>query len=193
MTPLRILFIRAVPQPVALQALRRIRNSHPSAHIAVLASESSITLFRKEGIADEYFAYQAARFGIAAAGAGLVLRLRRLDFDFVIAPYIGVDRLAFWNVARVALVLTRKKAVWLSCDSLHHFEEAEKCPSISFGERWRHARSMQGMREAILRLLKVPFLCLFYLAAMLSMAMLATVLIPLVWLKPAHREDGNAA
>jgi hypothetical protein len=146
---------------------------------------------REERIADEYFVYQSARFGIAAAGIRRVLRIRRLDFDFVVVPYAGVDRLAFWNVARMALVLTRKKAVWLSCDSVRQFEEVGKCPSISIGERWRQIRSMQGLREAILGVLKVPLLCLFYLAGMLSLAMLAMVLIPLVWLKPAHGEGGK--
>jgi hypothetical protein len=186
-----LLFIRSVPVPVAQAALATIRRSYPSAEITVLAGRASVTAMESLGVADRVVPYGPSRFGLLAAGPGIVARLRRHRFDAVIVPFAGSSREASWNVARLAAALGAPVALWLSCDRVADRVSLEACDRVSIREWLQRSLASAGLRQALLAAIRPPALCAFSAVAVVLLGALAFVLLPLVWLKPAPSDDGR--
>jgi hypothetical protein len=189
MKTLSILFIRSVPLPLALQSLRALRQVYPEARLTVLSGPASVSSLESEHVVDRIIPYRGSRFGIFAAGPKCLLQLRTERFDYVLVPFTGADSLPFWNVGRMALMLAGGAVVWLACDDLGTGVDLKTCRHVSWREMWQRTSSMSGIRRTSLKILKWPFLCLFYAVAMPLLTMLAAVLLPLVWFKPTADDD----
>lgn len=185
--PSSLLFIRSVPLPATLRMLRLLRHAYPKAHLTVLTSPGTIAAITAEQVVDCIIPYVRPRFGLLAAGPKLLWQLRCRRFDRVLVPYVGPSWRPFWNVGRMAGMATGKETLWLPCDPASA-GNLEICHRVSLAEWLSQLQSVTGVRWLVLQALKWPFLCLFYLVAILFLSVLALLLIPLVWLKPA--EDG---
>lgn len=179
-----MLFIRSVPVPIAQGLVTRIRRAYPKATLAALTNAGGVEPLEATGAVDEIHPYRSRQFGLLAAGAALLLRLRRRRFDCVIVPFVGTRWLPFWNVGRMALAIGAHRTVWLPCEAATPDVDLERCPSVSFRDWRRSVGVLTRVRLAVLRLLTWPLLTVFYVGSMALLMGLAVVLLPLVWLKP---------
>jgi len=188
-----LLFIRSVPVPMAQAVLARLRRAYPDATVTALTSPASARPIEETEAVDEIQAYRSSRFGLRAAGARLLFALRRRRFDYVIVPTTGAHWLPFWNVGRVALAIGGRTAVWLPCDRTAETIDLDRCLPISV-HAWRRSASVSTrLRALALTGLKWPLLTVFYGVSMILLAILALVLLPLVWLKPDPESEGPCA
>jgi hypothetical protein len=184
MTTSSVLFIRSVPSPVAIAALRWIRGQFPGAAVTVLTSDGGRRALEQAGIAASFEPYTTPRLGVASAGPTLVRHLAERRFDVVIVPYAG-DRSDYWNVARLGLGVRGRSTAWMACDRLTGNAEAhDVLVPVSLADWWREAHSVSRIRLALLGVVKWVALIGGYVVAMGALVALAALLLPLVWLKP---------
>jgi hypothetical protein len=182
-----VLFVRCVPVPDALKALRGLRAACPGARVDVLTSPASAAQIEHSGLADAVIPYEGRRFSLLQTGTRLIVAMRRMRYDTVIVPITALGQDAFWNVARIALLFGGGRTVWQPTDRTPAAEVSE-WPIVSVRPRWFPEREKCARwRAAAARPLVVGGLVFTWLAAMAALAIAALVLIPLVWLTPGGR------
>ena len=188
-----VLFIRSVPVPIAQGLVRQLRRAYPHATLSALTNIGGIEPLQATRMIDEIHPYRSNQFGLVAAGARLLLQLRRRRFDCVVVPFTGARWLPFWNVGRMALVIGGHRTVWLPCEEADQGVDLGGCRTVTILD-WR--RSIGGLTRArllLLRLLTWPLLAIFYIGSMVMLTALAAVLLPLVWLKPDDSDGAGQA
>ena len=178
----RLLFVRCVPQPLAIAALDALRRARPGARIDVLSNEAAAPALVAAGAADGVVPYPGAAYGVLHAGLRLVLSLRRQRYDAVIVPFTGRGRDAFWNVARLALLLGASETLWQRVEPA----ATPAWTRVSLHDWWAGQSIATRIRHGLSKTLAVPALLAAFVVAMAGLALLAAILLPFVWLKPAH-------
>lgn len=178
----RLLFVRCVPLPLAISALDALRRARPGARIDVLSNEAAAPAIVAAGVADAVVPYRGAAYGVLHAGLRLVLSLRRQRYDVVIVPFSGRGRDAFWNVATLALLFGARETLWQRLEPA----ATPAWTRVSLHDWWAGQSIVTRTRHGLSRALGVPALLAAYVVAMASLALLAVMLVPFVWLKPAH-------
>jgi hypothetical protein len=179
-----LLFVRAVPAALALPALRWLREHAPATTITALTSAGGRAPLEEAGVIDACEIYEGRRLGIAAAGLRRLIELGRRRFDVVVVPYVG-DRRDYWNVARLALAIRGRVTLWIKCDGLPSGGDPQLVlDRVVLADWWRETRTPARLRLLLLRALKWPALVAAYALGMVFLAVLAVILMPLVWLKP---------
>jgi hypothetical protein len=186
-----LLFLRSVPVVQALPCLRWLREHAPATTITVLTSAAGRAALEQAGVGDAYEIYEGPRMGIAAGSPRRLMELARRRFDVVVVPYVG-DRRDYWNVARLALAIRGRLTLWIKCDALPSGGDPRVVlDRVVLADWWRETRTPAQLRLLLLRAAKWPALVVAYVVGMVFLAVLATILIPLVWLKPdPERKDG---
>lgn len=184
--PETLLFVRCVPQPLALTALADLRRDRPGARIEVLSNNAAASAIATSGAADAVVAYPASAFGILPAGFRLILSLRRRRYDAVIVPFTRRGQEAFWNVARLALLFGGRETLWQSAEPAG----ASSWAPVSLRQWWASRPVVTRVRDGVARMLTVAALLMAYLVGMAGLTVLALVLLPFVWLRPAP-QDGT--
>ena len=99
----RVLFLRSVPVPSAWSALAILARRHPEAHVSVLTSESTVSLFERLPFVSEVHGCPGDRLVATALPPQTLSSLRAAAYDRVIVPYANVDGAGYDNVREVAL------------------------------------------------------------------------------------------
>jgi hypothetical protein len=184
-----LLFLRSVPVVQAVPCLRWLREHAPATTITVLTSASGRAALEQAGAGDAYEIYEGHRMGIAAASPRRLVHLARRRFDVVVVPYVG-DRRDYWNVARLALAIRGGLTLWIRCDALPRAgDPLVVLDRVSLADWWRDTRAPAQLRLLLLRIAKWPALVVAYVVGMIFLAVLAAILIPLVWLKPDVEDE----
>jgi hypothetical protein len=179
-----LLFLRSVPVALALPGLRWLRQHAPGTTITVLTSAAGRAPLEEAGVIDACEIYEGQRMGIAAWGPRRLADLARRRFDVVVVPYVG-DRRDYWNVARLALAIRGRVTLWIKCDGLPSGGDPRLVlDRVVLADWWRETRTLAQLRLMVLRAVKWPALVIVYVLAMVFLAVLAAILLPLVWLKP---------
>jgi hypothetical protein len=106
--------------------------------------------------------------------------------------------LQFWKASGVQFDVGEETSVWFSRNHPARAADLKTCRRAPLAEIWRRISPMPEIRRmiararrALLGALKWPFLGVFYIISMLFLALLAVVLVPLVWLKPPPCSDAQ--
>ena len=179
-----LLFLRSVPVALALPGLRWLREHAPGTTITVLTSAAGRAPLEEAGVIDACEIYEGQRMGIAAWGPRRLADLARRRFDVVVVPYVG-DRRDYWNVARLALAIRGRVTLWIKCDGLPNGGDPQLVlDRVILTDWWRETRTLGQLRLMVLSAVKWPALVIVYVLGMVFLAVLAAILLPLVWLKP---------
>ncbi|MGQ9628943.1 MAG: hypothetical protein ACUVXI_01355 [bacterium] len=104
-----ILLMRSCPRDKFLEVLDRLRESYPSAHIAVLST-------RGEGAGDEVIALETSRFSPALRS---LRRLRGRRFDLVVVIYNNYTGDTYLNVELLASLIGARHRIGCNSSNLY--------------------------------------------------------------------------
>lgn len=101
----RILFVRTVPVELAFRRLMALRGRYAGAHLTVLTTESSASVFRHAPLADAVVTYPDGRLRLSHLGRARLATLQAARYDLVAVAYPDEQGRDFGNVRRVARAL----------------------------------------------------------------------------------------
>lgn len=179
-----ILFVRSVPTPLALRALRELSFNTAGVSITVLTPPSGSEMIREALPNARVTVFTGRRFGLRPAGLRLLRWLRRQRFDVVVVPFTGRDVRRFWNVGRLGLAAAGRRTVWLPCDDADRRLGIDGCPPVRWRDYLADARSWRATRLRLLAAITWPLLVAGSCLAIVALLLVAAVLLPSLWLTP---------